>query len=697
MLFLRKISLPWFLLAALSLFAGSCRDTPRDNPFDPQSAVLLVSVNSPADSSVFFRGDTISFRVSALRGFDNQLSGKEFLWSSDIAGFLSSRSDFSTDSLPAGTHRITVSAIDEAGRRGTAVIKVTVLPTPEFGVRIKIPPADTIMLVGSSLQPEAREYVPAGSRIIGRLWRFGEGSGIPNSALAYPGTVVWDRAGSFLLVYQIVDELGRTAADSILVTVLAESVPPIVAIVSPSVDTTLTVGDSVFFEALEIKTTARIMHRDWVYPSGSGLESQIDKVLVPGWRHFASPGTFLVVFRATDALGVSSADTVTVTVSDLPPAPKAVILSVSDDTTITRGDSIRFEGGHTPSETVVISRRWIYDQASGIPASQDTVDIPGWRKFNLIGEFRIFFTVNDRWGRSSSDTLTVRVVENRPPLVEITRPSTDTTIYAGDSLVLAGTAFDPDGIVDSTVWYFGIVGGSRQKITSPRLPLYLTLSSPGEYRVYYSATDNRQARGEDTVSVQVVIRPVNQPPLASILNPSADTTIAAWTPPLVFMATDSDPDGTVVTRSWSFGLGSGVSSAGEDRFVTSPKTFTLSGSFMVVYTVTDNRGATGRDSVRVTVLPNSRPSAQIISLLGDATIAVGDSLLFIGIDSDQDGQIVSRAWNYGAGSGIDAAADTVNVPGYRTFHLPGTFNVTFKVIDNKGAANGDSLNVTVNP
>jgi hypothetical protein len=76
---------------------------------------------------------------------------------------------------------------------------------------------------------------------------------------------------------------------------------------------------------------------------------------------------------------------------------------------------------------------------------------------------------------------------------------------------------------------------------------------------------------------------------------------------------------------------------------------------------------------------------------------VGDSLLFIGIDSDQDGQIVSRAWNYGAGSGIDAAADTVNVPGYRTFHLPGTFNVTFKVIDNKGAANGDSLNVTVNP
>jgi len=596
---LKKIELTAFVLMIFLLWAGSCRDAPRDNPFDPESETLLVSILSPGDSSEFPRGDSITFRAEARTGFDNApVVGGHFVWRSNIAGMLSESSGFSTDSLPVGTHGITVSVTDEQNRSGSAFIKVIVLPTPDFGVIIKNPPADTIILVEYSMTPFVKEYVPSGSTVIGRLWYFGEGSGIPNSTQKDPGSIVWNQAGTFKLVYQIVDNLGRSAADTVLVTVLSESLPPVAAIISPHSDTTLYKGDSLYLEALDIETTVRIVRRGWLYPEGSGLESRVDSFARPGWRTFSQVGTFELVYRVTDLLGVSAADSVVVTVLAGPSPPVAEILSPSRDTTIYRGTEVSFTATDSDPDGEVVERLWTWDAGSGIePAYSDSTRETGPKIFGAVGSFI----------------------------------------------------------------------------------------------VRYMVTDNSGAQGVDSVIVTVA---ENVLPTATILNPSTDTTLAAWVP-IAFRASDYDPEGAVVSRGWSFGAGSGVQAKDDTTSVTGPKTFTTAGKFTITYTVTDEAGGVGADSIKLTVLANNPPNVEIISPIGNQSIAAGDSVFFMALDSDPGGSIAKRKWDYGAGSGIDATADTVSVIGNRAFNIQGTFTVIYMVTDNMGVSRSDSLTVKV--
>ncbi|MBN2290125.1 MAG: hypothetical protein JXQ83_12390, partial [Candidatus Glassbacteria bacterium] len=234
----RTSHIPVLALAAALLWQVSCRDAPRDNPFDPEAGILLVSVLSPQDSSVFLVGEKVEFRALARTGYDDLPAGSGWLWSSSISGQLSNEAEFSTDSLPSGTHRITVLVEDSLWGQGSAHVAVTVKELTELMVRITSPAADTVFLAGGLFSPAAREYIPDGISVSGRAWHFGDGSGIADITAAAPGTVVWDIPGTFEMTYQVVDTYGRSAADTLVVTVLATSEPPLVKIISPAADTT---------------------------------------------------------------------------------------------------------------------------------------------------------------------------------------------------------------------------------------------------------------------------------------------------------------------------------------------------------------------------------------------------------------------------------------------------------------------------
>ncbi len=588
------------LLASLLLAAlPACREAPRDNPFDPESGLLLVSVLAPADSSRLYRDQPVTFRAEARRGFD--LAPVEeglFRWRSDRAGELGEGAELVLDSLPAGFHRVTVTVTDLEGRRGIAELRLTVLATPEFGVRLAVPAADTILLAGQAFAPAAVEYLSPGIEAIGRLWRFGAGSGLDDFQGQSPGEPAWDQPGEFLLVYQLVDGLGRVATDTARVTVLAESEPPVVMIASPAADTTLYRGDSLWLEAVELETTSPVISRRWVYPAGSGLESRDDRRMAAGWRVFAVDGAFELVYLVQDGLGVSVADTVAVTV--LPP----------------------------PAEL----------QAA------------------------------------------------------IASPGADTTVYAGDSLWLAATLNDP-GRVDSSLWSWAPAGeSSRRPIAVNTASARVAFPGQGRFRVYFTAVDDRRARREDSVAVEVLDRPVNALPAATILAPAADTALVAWSPAVSLEGLDLDLDGAVVERNWSLVNADGQAlSLGHGRSLR--YRFTAGGSFRLVYAVVDDLGGVGADTLGLTVQANQPPAAEILSPLGMVGALVGEELTFIGMDSDPGGTVVSRRWDYGAGSGL--APDTVSVPGLRGFPAPGTFVVVYSVVDELGVAAADSVTVSV--
>src|SRR6185436_18135888 len=83
--------------------------------------------------------------------------------------------------------------------------------------------------------------------------------------------------------------------------------------------------------------------------------------------------------------------------------------------------------------------------------------------------------------------------------------------------------------------------------------------------------------------------PVNQPPQPSFTATPTGLSVS------VYSSASLDPDGTIVSRSWTFGDG------GTATTTVASHTYTLAGTYPVVLTVTDNAGATATSTQQVVV------------------------------------------------------------------------------------------------
>ena len=203
----------------------------------------------------------------------------------------------------------------------------------------------------------------------------------------------------------------------------------------------------------------------------------------------------------------------------------------------------------------------------------------------------------------------------------------------------------------------------------------------GNYIVFVKAVGKPSLTNKMSAGVELTVP--NQPPLAalSITPPTAaaPTTVSAST------AGSSDPDGTVVSSSISFGDGSAaVSGTSATHIYKAGGTYTLTAS------VTDNLGATASKAATVVVAPsvNKPPVAAISATPATAYGPVTVNLSAAG-SSDSDGTIASVALSFGDGS--TASGLTAS----HTYSTTGVYTVTAKVTDNQGASSTASTTVTV--
>ncbi len=142
--------------------------------------------------------------------------------------------------------------------------------------------------------------------------------------------------------------------------------------------------------------------------------------------------------------------------------------------------------------------------------------------------------------------------------------------------------------------------------------------------------------------------------------------------PITFNAAESyDPDGTIVSYSWTFG--DGTTATG----VSVSHTFNNKDVYTVTLTVTDNDGAT--DSAKITKrFINMQPVASFTSS-GEA-FSIDETISFDASSSyDSDGTIVSYSWAFGDGT----TATGVSVS--HAYSQIGTYTVTLTVTDDDGA------------
>ena len=360
------------------------------------------------------------------------------------------------------------------------------------------------------------------------------------------------------------------------------------------------------------------------------------------------------------------------------PAARDPIANAGPDQTVSDGDGngseiIALDGSQSADpDGTIVSYEWNEgDTVLGTDATV-TVTLP-------VGNHTITLTVTDDTGATSTDTVTVTVNANQAP---IANAGPDQTVSDGDGngseiIALDGSqSADPDGTIVSYEWSDGTVILGSGALATAEFPI-------GTHTMILTVADDTGAIGTDTVEVSI---PANQPPVADAGPDQAvnDGDTDGTETVTLDGSRSVDPDGMIASYEWSEGgtiLGTGAT-------LTVPFS---TGVRTVMLTVADVTGATGSDTVVVTVAANQPPTADAGP---DQTVSDtdGNDVASVTLDgsgsSDPDGHIVAYEWREGAALLGTAVTCTTDVS-------VGTHTMTLTVTDEYGAQSADEVLVTV--
>ena len=174
---------------------------------------------------------------------------------------------------------------------------------------------------------------------------------------------------------------------------------------------------------------------------------------------------------------------------------------------------------------------------------------------------------------------------------------------------------DSDGTIVDYSWNFGD-GGTATGVTADH-----TFAEAGTYAVSLTVTDDKNASSTYATDMAVTAEPENVAPVAVFVHSSNDLNLS------VDAGGSSDSDGSVASYSWAFGDG------GTADGVTASHAFAEAGTYTVVLTVTDDRGATATSSADVTVVAPEPPAEGVLASDGfDRAVANGWGTADVGGD-----------------------------------------------------------------
>lgn len=381
---------------------------------------------------------------------------------------------------------------------------------------------------------------------------------------------------------------------------LVENFPPSVSITSPGTSTASTYNAPATIP-LSVKasdmdgTITKVSY----YHESTLIGTTTSAPFSYTWNNVPA-GKYSITAVATDSGGASTTSTpVSITVNNPPQVNAGADLLVN-----LPSSTATLSGSATDTDGTISSYSWTQPSGPNTAVFSNANSASTGISGLIAGTYAFKLKAVDNSGASSTDTVNV-VVNSIPDVnagadLKITLPT--------NSAILSGSATDTDGTISKYQWTQSS-GPSIATIQSPGAA-QTSVSSlvQGTYVFNLKATDNRGAMGSDSVSVTVAATAVNTPPTA---NAGADKTI---TLPVGYnsMSTSltgsgNDTDGSIASYTWTF-----VSGPNTPTFssVSSAQT-TVNNLIAGVYTfnlkVTDNVGASGNDSIIVTIVKPAIP------------------------------------------------------------------------------------------
>lgn len=400
----------------------------------------------------------------------------------------------------------------------------------------------------------------------------------------------------------------------------------------------------------------------------NGTTADSTVVAVPA--HGAAP----VHFERSFALGTYDIALSDAPVGTLRVVPDATppVADAGGDKVVSLNASVTFDGSGSTDNVGIDAYNWTF--GDGQNASGETVT----HVFTALGTRTVTLTVADAAHNTDTDTATVKVVKDAPPVATIAGPDEATV---GRPATFDGSgSFDYDGPV-TYCWDFG--DGTSQVSGAV---VDHTFGAVGNYTVTLTVTDGTNKRAVATHEVLVV---PDRPPVAVIEAPGQATVGE----PVAFDGTNSsDHEAPIASYDWTFGDG------GTATGPTPTHAFEAVGNYTVTLTVADDAGRTDADSLTVAVVNGTTPSgnetsndtvAPIAIIDAPAQATVGEPATFSGANSTDDVGIVGYNWTFGDESSGSGANVT------HTFAANGTYTVTLTVADAAGNTNATSGTIEV--
>ena len=319
------------------------------------------------------------------------------------------------------------------------------------------------------------------------------------------------------------------------------------------------------------------------------------------------------------------------------------------------------------------------------------------------GDSNIIAEVRDPSGAGARAEVTFTVTPTEAPIIELLSPMAGQRYYSNELILFSALISDmEDASEDLVVTWTSSVDGQLSVDSSP--------NSAGEIIDYIYLSEAQHAielRVEDTSGkvateeLVVLVQGENQTPSCEITEP-ADLDSILLGDSVLFrgLASDANIDPTELTTVWSsdkdgeLGVGT-VNSAGELTFSYANLT---ANEHIITLRVEDEVGAACQDTIVVFV--GTAPVVSILSPSTNAVVAVGESVMFEGMVTDQEsqGNQLSIEWT----SSLDGALYTgqPSSQGATQFSTDmlsaGVHSVTLSSTDPSGLNADDMISLRVN-
>jgi len=493
--------------------------------------------------------------------------------------------------------------------------------------------------------------------------------------------------GTYQFQLTVNDSRGGTGKDTIILTVNAPNIPPVV---NAGNDQTITLPlNSRTLSGSGNDVDGIVTRYLWSKISGPANYNIVNSTSAVTTINELVQGTYQFQLKVTDDDGATSADTVVVTVNAANITP---IANAGQDQIITLpSNSLMLSGSGKDTDGTIAGYLWT--KISGPESCQ--VSDPTSAITNITrlvqGVYEFELKVSDNNGALDRDT--VMIIVNPANILPVANAGIDQTLtLPSNSLTLSGSANDADGIVVGYLWT-KISGPDGANITNPTLvTTSVTNLIEGVYKFALVVTDNNAATGVDTVLVTVNAAP-NQAPVADA---GIDQTIVLPIDSLILSGSGNDADGTVISYLWTKVSGPATYTITDPSAAVTNVKGLVQGVYIFQLQVTDVDGAVGMDVLQVTV--NAAPNSPPVADAGlDQTITLpGNTITLSGSGKDSDGIIINYIWsklsgpaNYNITNVADPLTTVTNL-------VQGVYQFQLQVVDNSGAIGTSQVTITVN-